>query len=84
MTKYTYKAIGIILSTIIALICVNWMLARLIAEDTEQVWMDLWIVLTTISNITILYAGYLNLKDNAELFEIDKQIKKLERRKNNV
>lgn len=84
MTKYTYKAIGIIACTIIAFICVNWMFARLITEEIEQVWMDVWIVLTTIINITILYAGYSNLKDNAELFEIDKQIKKLERRKNNV
>lgn len=81
MTKYTYKAIGIILSTIIAFICVNYMLARLLTEEMEQAWKDVWIVLTTVSNITILYAGYSNLKDNAELFEIDQQIKKLERRK---
>ena len=84
MTKYTYKAIGIIASTIIAFICVNYMLGRLITEEIEQVWMDVWVVLTTASNLTILYACYSNLKDNAELFKIDRQIKKLERRKNNV
>lgn len=84
MTKYTFKALGIIASTIIAFICVNYMLARLITAEVEQAWMDVWIVLTTVSNLTILYACYSNLKDNAELFKIDQQIKKLERRKNNV
>lgn len=84
MTKYTFKAISIIICTILAFIIVNWMLGRLITEEMEQAWKDVWIVLTTVSNITILYAGYSNLKDNAELFEIDKKIKKLERRRNNV
>ena len=84
MTKYTFKAIGIIICTIFAFITINWMLGRLITAEIEQAWKDVWIVLTTVSNITIFYAGYSNLKDNAELFEIDKQIKRLERRNKNV
>lgn len=82
--KYTRKAIAIILSSIVAFISTNYMLARLVTSEVSELWMDLWIIMVAIANFTIVYATYDNLKDNAELFRIEKEIKRLERRAHNV
>ena len=84
MTKYTRKAIFIIFCSILSFVLVNWMLSKLITAETDAAWMNVWFCLIAVSNFVIVVATCENLKDNAELFEIDQQIKKLERRMKNV